>query len=101
MNFTEAWSDTCSTVGVAARTGNLTELLHLIENGRPVDVHDNRGWRPLHEAAAAGGSLEVLDVLLKQSKCFDPYLFSRWNKKKGLDNEHSVMGWIWPCTLFF
>ncbi|XP_029848458.3 ankyrin repeat and SOCS box protein 3 [Ixodes scapularis] len=68
MNFTEAWSDTCSTVGVAARTGNLTQLLHLIESGRPVDVHDNRGWRPLHEAAASGSNLEVLDVLLKHSE---------------------------------
>lgn len=68
MDFTEAWSDTCSTVGVAAKTGNLTQLQHLIGIGRPVDVHDNRGWRPLHEAAASGSSLEVLGVLLKHSE---------------------------------
>lgn len=67
MNFKEAWDDTCSTVGLAARTGNLTELQRLIGEGRPVDVHDNRGWRPLHEAAAKSTDIAILETLLEHS----------------------------------
>ncbi|XP_064485814.1 ankyrin repeat and SOCS box protein 3-like [Ornithodoros turicata] len=65
MDFTEGWDDTCSTVGLAARSGNLTELRRLISEGRPVDVQDNRGWRPLHEAAAKGNDVGVVKELLK------------------------------------
>lgn len=62
MDFTEAYYDTCSTVGVAARTGDLCNLQFLIWHGRAVDVKDNRGWRPIHEAAFNGhpGCLEFL-----------------------------------------
>lgn len=65
MNFTEAWNDTCSAIGLAARSGNLTELRQLINEGKPVDVQDNRGWRPLHEAIANGGDVTVIKELLK------------------------------------
>ncbi|XP_054711629.1 ankyrin repeat and SOCS box protein 3-like [Uloborus diversus] len=65
MDFTEQWSDTCSRVGHAARIGNRDSLLKLINLEKPVDVSDNRGWKPLHEAAALGPSLECLEALLK------------------------------------
>ncbi|XP_014663037.1 PREDICTED: ankyrin-2-like [Priapulus caudatus] len=64
MTFMEAYDDTCSTVGQAARTGNLPELKRLIKMKRPVDVQDNRGWRAIHEAAAANHG-ECLAELLK------------------------------------
>ncbi|KAL5008910.1 hypothetical protein ScPMuIL_014491 [Solemya velum] len=51
MDFREAYSDTCSTVGIAARYGDLAQLQDMVWAGRPVDVMDNRGWRPVHEAA--------------------------------------------------
>uniref|UniRef100_T1IJC3 Uncharacterized protein n=1 Tax=Strigamia maritima TaxID=126957 RepID=T1IJC3_STRMM len=50
MDFSEAWDHACSTVGLAARKGSLITLKKLVERGKPVDVADNRGWRPLHEA---------------------------------------------------
>ncbi|XP_069464463.1 ankyrin repeat and SOCS box protein 3 [Ambystoma mexicanum] len=51
MDFTEAYSDRCSTVGHAARSGNIKCLQRLIKRGCSVDVPDNRGWMPIHEAA--------------------------------------------------
>ncbi|KAF8766407.1 Ankyrin repeat and SOCS box protein 3 like protein [Argiope bruennichi] len=65
MNFTEPWCDTCSTVGYAARLGNVDLLENLINEKKPVDVADNRGWRPLHEAAAASPTIDCLEMLLK------------------------------------
>ena len=34
MDFHEAYTDTCSTVGIAARLGNLEALKQLLENGK-------------------------------------------------------------------
>ncbi|XP_067119888.1 ankyrin repeat and SOCS box protein 3-like [Centruroides vittatus] len=65
MDFTEAWDDTCSYIGLAARIGNITEFRKLVEAGNPVDAPDNRGWRPLHEAAAEPKDLRCLEELLK------------------------------------
>ncbi|UYV64822.1 ASB3 [Cordylochernes scorpioides] len=65
MDFREVWPDTCSTVGQAARLGNLVMMKQLISDGRPLDVADNRGWRPLHEAAASLDSLKCLRELLR------------------------------------
>lgn len=65
MDFTEAWDDTCSCIGMAARIGNITEFHRLLEAGNPVDAPDNRGWRPLHEAAAEPKNLQCLEELLK------------------------------------
>lgn len=58
----EADPDSYATTGVAARVGDLVGLQQLIWNNRPVDVFDNRGWSPIHEAAAQGfpGCLEFL-----------------------------------------
>ncbi|XP_042330295.1 ankyrin repeat and SOCS box protein 3 isoform X2 [Sceloporus undulatus] len=51
MDFTEAYSDRCSAVGLAARQGDTKRLKKLIRQGYSVDVPDNRGWMPIHEAA--------------------------------------------------
>ncbi|XP_057627524.1 ankyrin repeat and SOCS box protein 3 isoform X2 [Chionomys nivalis] len=63
MDFTEAYSSTCSTVGLAAREGNVKILRKLLKKGRSVDVADNRGWMPIHEAAYHN-SVECLQMLL-------------------------------------
>nr|XP_060610533.1 ankyrin repeat and SOCS box protein 3 isoform X1 [Anolis sagrei ordinatus] len=51
MDFTEAYSDRCSAVGLAAREGDVKCLKKLIRQGYSIDVPDNRGWMPIHEAA--------------------------------------------------
>ncbi|XP_075719275.1 ankyrin repeat and SOCS box protein 3 [Rhinoderma darwinii] len=51
MDFSEAYTDRCSTVGHAARRGDIKSLRKLIKKGSSVDVPDNRGWMPIHEAA--------------------------------------------------
>ncbi|XP_055484722.1 ankyrin repeat and SOCS box protein 3 [Psammomys obesus] len=63
MNFTEAYSDTCSAVGLATREGNVKILRKLLRKGRSVDVADNRGWTPIHEAAYHN-SVECLQMLI-------------------------------------
>ncbi|XP_032148033.1 ankyrin repeat and SOCS box protein 3 isoform X2 [Sapajus apella] len=63
MDFTEAYADTCSTVGLAAREGNVKVLRKLLRKGRSVDVADNRGWMPIHEAAYHN-SVECLQMLI-------------------------------------
>lgn len=64
MDFTEVWNNTRSTVSVAVMSSDVVALKEMIDSGKPVDVQDNRGWRPLHDAVAAGCSVEVLDLLL-------------------------------------
>ena len=64
MDFTETYLDTCSKITIAIRAGNTSELLRLIRRGRPLDVADNRRWRPIHEAAA-GGNVQCLQILLQ------------------------------------
>uniref|UniRef100_A0A8C4WV58 Ankyrin repeat and SOCS box containing 3 n=1 Tax=Eptatretus burgeri TaxID=7764 RepID=A0A8C4WV58_EPTBU len=54
MNFSAPYQDSASSVALAARSGNAQLLRKLLRAQRPVDVCDNRSWRPLHEAAAAG-----------------------------------------------
>uniref|UniRef100_A0A8C4XBK9 Ankyrin repeat and SOCS box containing 3 n=1 Tax=Erpetoichthys calabaricus TaxID=27687 RepID=A0A8C4XBK9_ERPCA len=51
MNFGEAYRDTCSVVGIAAREDNHKVLEKLIKQGRRINIADNRGWMPTHEAA--------------------------------------------------
>ncbi|XP_039105122.1 ankyrin repeat and SOCS box protein 3 isoform X1 [Hyaena hyaena] len=63
MDFTEAYSYTCSTVGLAAREGNVKVLRKLLRKGHSVDVADNRGWMPIHEAAYHN-SVECLRMLI-------------------------------------
>ncbi|XP_055879142.1 ankyrin repeat and SOCS box protein 3-like [Biomphalaria glabrata] len=54
-----------ATVGVAARLGDLMGLQEMVWHGRPIDVFDNRGWSPLHEAAYHGNT-GCLEFLLRQ-----------------------------------
>ncbi|OXB53158.1 hypothetical protein ASZ78_003561 [Callipepla squamata] len=56
MDFTEAYSDRCSAAGLAAREGDAEVLQKLIAQGHSLDVPDNRGWMPIHEAAAHSSS---------------------------------------------
>lgn len=67
MDFTEAYSSTCSAVGIAAREGNVKILRKLLKKGRSVDVADNRGWMPIHEAAYHN-SVECLQMLIQTGK---------------------------------
>ncbi|XP_023388639.1 ankyrin repeat and SOCS box protein 3 isoform X2 [Pteropus medius] len=64
MDFTEAYNDTCSMVGLAAREGNVKILRKLLKKGCSIDVADNRGWMPIHEAAYHN-SIECLRMLIR------------------------------------
>ena len=64
MDFTEAYPDRCSSVGAVARVGDIKSLQQLIANGSCVDIHDNRGWTPLHEAANAN-HCDCVKILLE------------------------------------
>ncbi|NWW70444.1 ASB3 protein, partial [Climacteris rufus] len=75
MDFTEAYSDRCSAVGLAAREGNIEILRELIHRGYSIDVPDNRRWLPIHEAAAHNSS-ECLKLLIDTAPA-DDYLHSR------------------------
>ncbi|XP_023802334.1 ankyrin repeat and SOCS box protein 3-like [Cyanistes caeruleus] len=75
MDFTEAYSDRCSAVGLAAREGNVEILRELINRGYSVDVPDNRRWLPIHEAAAHNSS-ECLKLLIDTAPA-DDYIHSR------------------------
>lgn len=63
MDFNEAYDDTNTSVGLAARSGNFALLQQLLRDGHSTNGHDNRGWRPLHEAAA-NGHTECVRLLL-------------------------------------
>lgn len=63
MDFTECYRDTVSSVAAAARSGYTRRLRTLIQRGCSVDCRDNRGWTPLHEAAAAGSKVCVQEIL--------------------------------------
>ncbi|XP_077406128.1 ankyrin repeat and SOCS box protein 3 [Vanacampus margaritifer] len=54
MDFSECYEDSVSSVAAAVRGGCRRLLRRLIREGRSVDSADNRGWRAVHEAAAAG-----------------------------------------------
>ncbi|XP_075392135.1 ankyrin repeat and SOCS box protein 3 isoform X2 [Tenrec ecaudatus] len=63
MDFREAYSNTCSAVGLATREGNVKVLRKLLKKGHSVDVADNRGWMPIHEAAYHN-SVKCLQLLI-------------------------------------
>ncbi|KAM4694866.1 ankyrin repeat and SOCS box protein 3 isoform 1-T4 [Discoglossus pictus] len=63
MDFSEAYTDRCSSVGHAARRGDIKSLKKLIRKGCSLDVPDNRGWMPIHEAAFSNSS-ECLQLLI-------------------------------------
>ncbi|XP_042178877.1 ankyrin repeat and SOCS box protein 3 isoform X4 [Oncorhynchus tshawytscha] len=67
MDFTECYSDTVSSLAVAARESNVRRVSLLIQRGCSVDSRDNRGWNALHEAAAAG-TIVCVNQLLKAAE---------------------------------
>jgi ankyrin repeat protein len=62
MQFNELYPLSSSSLGIAAREGNEKAVKIFLRSGRRVDIGDNRGWTPLHEAAAANntGCLRLL-----------------------------------------
>uniref|UniRef100_A0A096MI64 Ankyrin repeat and SOCS box containing 3 n=1 Tax=Poecilia formosa TaxID=48698 RepID=A0A096MI64_POEFO len=78
MDFTECYEDTVSSVAAAARSGCRRRLRRLIHRGCSVDSRDNRGWNPLHEAAAAGSKDCVEEILSavseSSSRCHRDYV---------------------------
>ncbi|XP_053101554.1 ankyrin repeat and SOCS box protein 3 isoform X2 [Hemicordylus capensis] len=95
MDFTEAYTDRCSAVGLAAREGNVTRLKKLIKQGCSVDVPDNRGWLAIHEAAfhnrseclkvlihaaVENGHMDVIKLLLQHgAEVNGSHCWSEWN----------------------
>ncbi|XP_040923217.1 ankyrin repeat and SOCS box protein 3 isoform X2 [Toxotes jaculatrix] len=63
MDFTECYGGTVSRVAAAARSGSRKRVRRLIRRGFSVDCRDNRGWNALHEAAAAGSTECVQELL--------------------------------------
>nr|XP_040033184.1 ankyrin repeat and SOCS box protein 3 isoform X2 [Gasterosteus aculeatus aculeatus] len=63
MDFTELYADSVSSVAVAARSGCRRRLRRLMKRGFSVDRRDNRGWNALHQAAAAGSTECVQEIL--------------------------------------
>ncbi|XP_076049162.1 uncharacterized protein LOC143029879 [Oratosquilla oratoria] len=64
MDFSEVYEDTCSSVAIAVRREDVQLLKVLLREGRPTNSRDNRGWRPLHEAAARA-NVECIRLLLQ------------------------------------
>ncbi|XP_015246392.1 PREDICTED: ankyrin repeat and SOCS box protein 3-like [Cyprinodon variegatus] len=81
MDFTECYEDTVSSAAAAARSGCRRQLRRLIDRGCSVDGRDNRGWNPLHEAAAAGSKECVQEILSAVSGKKDQEMLNRchWN----------------------
>ncbi|EPY88705.1 GPR75-ASB3 protein [Camelus ferus] len=94
MDFTEAYSDMCSTVGLAAREGNVKVLRKLLKKGRSVDVADNRGWMPIHEAAYHN-SVECLQMLIHAAVENGQIDVLRLLLQYGanVNGSHSMCGW--------
>jgi hypothetical protein len=65
MQFNELYPFSSSSLGNAAREGNEKAVKILLRSGQRVDIGDNRGWTPLHEAAAANNTA-CLHLLLKK-----------------------------------
>ncbi len=52
MDFAESYPDTSSSAAIAARRGDLAALREMVlVKGKSCQLPDNRGWRPIHEAA--------------------------------------------------
>lgn len=80
MDFAECFSDTVSTVAAAARAGSRRRVRALIHQGYSIDSKDNRGWNALHEAAAAGSTecvRELLSAVAGSSRRGSAYVGSR------------------------
>jgi ankyrin repeat/SOCS box protein 3 len=60
MDFSESYPDSSSSVALAARAGDLEILKRLVGQGKTIESQDNRGWRPIHEAACHAECLKFL-----------------------------------------
>ena len=49
---------------VAIKRGDIEKAKSLISEGADVNVKDNAGWTPLHEAAMRYGSRDILELLI-------------------------------------
>lgn len=67
MQFNELYPLSSSSLGIAAREGNEKAVKTFLRSGQRVDIGDNRGWTPLHEATAANNT-GCLRLLLKKGQ---------------------------------
>ncbi|GLH04840.1 E3 ubiquitin-protein ligase mind-bomb [Gryllus bimaculatus] len=67
-DFSVAENVISSPLCFAARQGKIDVLQHLLEKGHHVNLNDNRGWTPLHEAIA-NGHLDCVRLLFQQDEC--------------------------------
>jgi len=89
MQFNEANPLAASCLGIAARVGNEKAVQKLLKRGRRVDVGDNRGWTPLHEAAAAC-NIGCLHLLLKRGIIYCSSYVIHGNDVSDLSHKLSV-----------
>lgn len=52
MDFDQPWRGAVSRVSAAVLRGDLAQLRALLEAGASANSPDNRGWQPIHVAAA-------------------------------------------------
>ncbi|KAK3879401.1 hypothetical protein Pcinc_016031, partial [Petrolisthes cinctipes] len=77
MDFNETYEDTVSSVAFAARCGDAALLKELIQvHNKPTILYDNRGWRPLHEAASQGHQECVRLLVMADDAEVDTLTFS-------------------------
>ncbi|XP_023723518.1 ankyrin repeat and SOCS box protein 3 isoform X3 [Cryptotermes secundus] len=67
MQFNELYPLSSSSLGIAAREGNENAVKIFLRSGQRVDIGDNRGWTPLHEATAAN-NIRCLHLLLQKGQ---------------------------------
>nr|DBA27151.1 TPA: hypothetical protein GDO54_011325 [Pyxicephalus adspersus] len=95
MDFSEAYTDRCSSVGHAARRGDIKSLRKLIKKGCSVDVPDNRGWMPIHEAAFSNAA-QCLQLLISSAPS-QSYIKSKTFEGESALHLAAKCGSVW-CT---
>ena len=90
MDFTEFYEDSCSTVGLASRMGNLVKLRDLLSDGADYCIKDNRGWFPIHEAAFHGHT-ECVEELLKAAYDNDEDPLQIWPDPYDIESGNALV----------
>ena len=67
LRFAIHFHENESLLHAAVRAHQLDRVRELLKQGASLEARDSQGWTPLHTAAAEG-ELEILDLLLSQSK---------------------------------